>query len=175
MTRRPISVARMLSERARSEAPQQGAAESVSGLFEGLQKLVEGLQDAARQADAMPEGEKKLVFGYQLKVGPMGTSAQRFGDRPEAVQEPATAAAREPIVDVFEEASEIIVVAELPGVDESTIVLSIEQDALLVETPAPHAYRKRIPLPQAVDAAGLSRSCRNGILEVRLPRTEPGA
>jgi len=170
MTRRPISVARMLSERARAGEPQANPAEAVGGIFEGLQKLVEGLQDAAKQAGNAGDAEKKLVFGYSLKVGPMGTTAERFGHAPESDAAPETAAAREPIVDVFEEDDAILVVAEVPGAEEGAVTARLDGDALLIESPAPHAYRKRIPLPCAVDAAKLGLACRNGILEVRLPR-----
>jgi len=175
MTRRPISVARMLSERARKGDEPMQAGDAVGGLFEGLQKLAEGLQDAVKQAGNATGAERKLVFGYSLKVGPMGTTAERFGDVPDTAQEPAAAAAREPIVDVFEEADVILVVAEMPGVDAADITARVEDTALLIESPAPHAYRKRIPLPVAVDAAGLTCACHNGILEVRLPRIGAGA
>jgi HSP20 family molecular chaperone IbpA len=52
------------------------------------------------------------------------------------------------------------------------VTARVAENALLIDSAAPHAYRKRVALPAAVDAARMTVSCRNGILEVRLPRAE---
>ncbi len=170
--RRPASVARAMGERAAAapaEAPQ--GAEAITGILGGLGRLLQGLESAVRDAAAAaPDAEKKVVVGYSVKVGPLGTSsAEPFGDiAPARGDAPA---AREPIVDVFEEADAILVVAELPGAEAAHVVARVEPDgALLIECTGPRAYRKRVPLPGPVHAAGLATACRNGILEVRLPR-----
>ncbi len=169
---RPLSVARAMSGRAAPPADGPKGAEAITGLIGGLGRLLQGLESAVREASAgTTDAEKRVVLGYSLKVGPLGAaSAEPFGDIAPAPHGDAPAA-REPIVDIHEEADAILVVAELPGAEAGGVVARVEPDGtLLIESAGPRAYRKRVALPGPVDAAGLSLTCRNGILEVRLPR-----
>ena len=188
-----FSVARRLSERARAEreapsdAAQTGVA-GVEGMMDALRGLVErlvetgkGAADAAESSTAA-KGERsfniggkeaRMVFGYTLKMGEEGVSAERFGDVPEAPTAPkaaATPTARQPIAEVFEDGEEIIVVAELPGADPSQIVCKAEGLQLLIEAGGARRYRKTLALPAAVTADGMQTGFQNGILEVRLRR-----
>lgn len=176
-------IARMLSERARAgtAAPDSdaAAAEPLSGLMDGLKRLAEALAQASAAPQA-GQGERaveiggregRMVFGYSVRMGLDGAKAEPFGHvAPRAQATPAAAAARTPITDLFEEAEAIVVVAELPGAAEPDIALAVEDGALAIAVAGAHPYAARIALPGPVDAAGLSRSLRNGILEVRLPR-----
>ncbi|WP_158292382.1 Hsp20/alpha crystallin family protein [Paracraurococcus ruber] len=183
MTRRPVSLSRRLSERSRAgdPPPASGAAPAMGAMLEGLQRVLGGLQDAISQAEQAPDAERKLVFGYSLKVGPLGAEAEPFGHvapraRADGGREAGSPAAREPITDVFEEADAILVIAEVPGAEAERVTATLDADgALLIDCAGPQAYRKRIPLPAKVDGAGLAMACRNGILEIRLPRAEAGA
>jgi HSP20 family protein len=80
------------------------------------------------------------------------------------------AASRQPIVDVFEEDSDIVVIAELPGASEQDIACTVTGMSLRIETTGAHAYAKDVVLPGRTDPAALSYRCQNGILEVRLRR-----
>ncbi|MEM4224903.1 MAG: Hsp20/alpha crystallin family protein, partial [Desulfurococcaceae archaeon] len=71
-------------------------------------------------------GIKPYVYGFSITIGPDGKPVIReFGNvkrvrgRPEIIEE------REPLVDVFEKDDEVIVVAEIPGVDKDKIDLKI--------------------------------------------------
>ncbi|MFD2030703.1 Hsp20/alpha crystallin family protein [Ancylobacter dichloromethanicus] len=75
---------------------------------------------------------------------------------------------REPLVDVFDEADEIIVTAEIPGVAENEISLALDGNRLSLSTTGRHLYAKTITLPGPVDPASLERSHRNGILQAKL-------
>ncbi len=75
---------------------------------------------------------------------------------------------REPLVDVFDEEQEIIIVVELPGVSEEEIHVEIQDDILSLETTGERKYAKEILLPGAVDTATLQKAYKNGILELRL-------
>lgn len=80
---------------------------------------------------------------------------------------------REPIVDIFEEGDDIRVMAELPGVEENEIILSIEDDTLTISTnTTPRKYYKRMELPNPVKNNAVESSYRNGILEVRLKKAK---
>ena len=125
-----------------------------------------------------------VVFGYTIRGLGDAVRAEPFGDiapRPQRGARAAAAAAahaapapapasRTPIVDVFADASDIHVIAELPGVADSEVTCSLGAGVLLIETEGAHRYRKEIALPEQVAPDSLRRSCHNGILEVRLRR-----
>lgn len=169
--RHPPSVARALSERARAaEAPAQGAApghvlDGIRGLIDGLQKLAETAQDMRGE---MGGQDGKIVFGCSIRTA--DGAVQSFGTPARG----AAPEAREPLTDVMEEADAILVVAEVPGLDPAQLSLSVTDGALLIEGGGRVRYRRRVALPAAVDAARLTQACRNGILEVRLPRAGAG-
>ena len=173
-------VSRLLSERSQvARGADAGAA--IKLFFERLAEAAQALGDGAgtvQQRGEIPLNiggrQGSAVFGYALRMGLDGLRAEPFGDAPpeDAAGKPqATApAARAPIVDVFEEDGEIRIVAELPGVAAADVACTLRDTTLHIETNGGARYRKDIALPAPVLAEGLSQSCHNGILEVRLRR-----
>lgn len=102
----------------------------------------------------------------EYHIGTAGPPTRRRGR--ERVSEPPEAV--EPPVDVFHEAEEIVVVAEVPGVYLADLELKVEDDVLFLSTKlaARRSYRKEIELGSQVDGDSLQATCRNGILEVHL-------
>jgi HSP20 family protein len=78
---------------------------------------------------------------------------------------------REALVDIFDEDSEIVITAELPGVLEGEIKISVEGDVMMIETEGERYYAKEILLPEAVSVESLRQSYNNGVLEVRIKKT----
>jgi HSP20 family molecular chaperone IbpA len=96
-----------------------------------------------------------------------------------------------PPVDVFEDGSELVVVADLPGVQKADISVRLTEDTLTISAkrePAEHMgpihwqqrpvrFHKRVPLPvqvqvsEEVEAQG---TFENGVLTLRLPLTGVG-
>jgi len=85
---------------------------------------------------------------------------------------PGPLEAVEPPLDVFREAEEIIVVAEVPGVEIADLELRVNDDVLLLATKstARRNYLKKIELGSPVDEGSLKATCRNGILEIHLQK-----
>jgi len=109
-------------------------------------------------------GEREYHMGTGMRPG-------RPARPPKAPEPPEPPEVVEPAVDVFTEPHEIIVVAEVPGVDLSDLELKIQNDTVLSLSTYPgvrRGYRKEIELSAEVDAETLRATCRNGILEVRL-------
>jgi len=79
---------------------------------------------------------------------------------------------REPIVDIFEEGDHIRVMAELPGIEENQINLSIKDNTLTISTDTTRKYYKEVELPSLVKDDAVKSSYRNGILEVRLRKAK---
>ena len=119
-----------------------------------------------------PQGTNPFVFGFSMTMGPDGKpTIQRFGNVSPDETGVRMTPQLEPLVDVIEEDDEIIVVAELPGVERDEIKVRIKGKTLTihVENPA-RPYHKEISLPSKVKKEDASSAIRNGILEVRLKR-----
>ena len=96
---------------------------------------------------------------------------------------------RAPVVDVFEDKNDIVVKAELPGLDKDNIEVNLTDNTLTIkgekkkeeEVKEENYYRceraygsfvRSVELPKAVHADKVKASFKNGILEVRVPKTE---
>jgi HSP20 family protein len=94
-----------------------------------------------------------------------------------------------PVSDVFETKDAIVIKAELPGIDEKEIDVEIENGVLMIQGERKaekeieeKGYRRvertfgsffrSFALPPYVDAEKITAIFNNGILEVRLPKTE---
>ncbi len=85
----------------------------------------------------------------------------------------------EPVVNVFEEIKEVVVLAEMPGADEGSIGCKIKDDILFISAEAKDSsgakkYEKEILLPFMVSPGSLKTSYKNQILEIKLKRKEKG-
>lgn len=95
----------------------------------------------------------------------------------------------QPAVDVQEDKDNFIVKAEMPGLKREDIEVSIHQNTLVLcgerkreeEKKEEGYYRseryfgkfqRSIPLPQAVDSQKIEAKYRDGVLTVRLPKSE---
>jgi HSP20 family protein len=86
---------------------------------------------------------------------------------------PVPGSTREPLVDIFDEKADglIMVVAEMPGVDEESIAIEIEGDILNLKARGDrYNYEKECMLPAPVLPVPLSKGYQNGVLELRLKR-----
>jgi HSP20 family protein len=76
------------------------------------------------------------------------------------------------MIDTFDEAEHILVVAELPGVAEAELNLAVDGDVLSLTTIGQRKYAKEILLPSPVLSEGMTVVYNNGVLEVRLRKAE---
>lgn len=156
----------------------------LGGIFKGLGSLLELAAELAEKApteirgerEIGPIGEKglKAVYGFSVKVGSGGKpTIQQFGNVREEAKGPVVDEVREPMVDTFDEGDFILVVAEMPGVDELDIKYEIKGDILLISGETEERkYSKELLLPAPVDERRSSHSCKNGILELKLCKTQ---
>ena len=91
-----------------------------------------------------------------------------------------------PAIDVFEDASGITVLADMPGVPKEQLELKIEGDALLIEggvqQPTPDGlepvyaevrvprYRRSFTLSRELDTARIDANLKDGVLTLRIPK-----
>ncbi|MBI2982847.1 MAG: Hsp20/alpha crystallin family protein [Chloroflexi bacterium] len=152
------------------------------GLFKGLGSVIDLLGEMVESGDSertrsRPFRVKGLgprargVYGFTVRTGIGGLPrVESFGNIRATAKGPVVADVREPLVDVFDEREEIVVVAELPGVGEPDINVEVHGDVLVLETVGERKYAKEVLLPAAVDPGSVRRSYKNGILELRLKK-----
>ena len=154
------------------QAATQGKAENTrefsidtpAGPLKGMASFRMGsLADRAGAGGASPSRDASQ---HEVKRKPAATSATRPAAKPAAEM----ADAREPMVDLFDEQREILIVAELPGVKPDEVTVTLEDSAVIISTSGARRFRAVRALPCTVDEASLSRAMRNGILEVRLTK-----
>ncbi len=96
---------------------------------------------------------------------------------------------REPFIDVLETEKEVIATAEMPGLEKQDIKINVTEDRLEISAETKHeekkeekgyVYRERrsgsyyraISLPSPVDPDSSKASYKNGVLEIKMPKTE---
>lgn len=150
-------------------------------LFKGVGNLVdlvsklaeEGREETSSSGEFEAMGGKvKGVYGLSVRVGLGGKPViQAFGNIQDTDKGPVVAETREPLVDVLDEEDHLMVVAEIPGVEEKDIQATVEGDILvIVASSQDRKYQKEVLLPSPVDPASLTSSYRNGVLEVKLSK-----
>jgi HSP20 family molecular chaperone IbpA len=76
-----------------------------------------------------------------------------------------------PLVDVFHEAEEVLIVIDLGGFPQEDISLRMSKDRYLISASSgDQEFLEEIPLPPEVDLERCLKNFRNGILEIVLPR-----
>jgi HSP20 family protein len=150
------------------------------GLFKGLGTFIDllgelietGEEEIARRGEFRVKGmgdKVHGVYGFTVRTGIGGIPrVERFGNIRATEHGPVVAEVREPLVDVFDEGEEVLIVAELPGVGEGELRVDVQDDILALETTGERKFAKEILLPERVDPGSLRQAFTNGILELRL-------
>ena len=92
-----------------------------------------------------------------------------------------------PRVDIYETKNSLILVADMPGVDEQTVDIELEKNVLTiagrVETEKPAGgmlyaeyetgdYERAFTLSDEIDRDGIVATVKNGVLRLELPKAE---
>jgi len=153
----------------------------LGGIFEGLGNLIdsvskiteEGKGTISKTGEIKGLGDKvKGVYGFTVRTLAGGESkVESFGNIKKTSKGPIVEEEREPIVDVFDEKDHILVIVELPGVNEEDIKTEIKGDILNISVQEKERkYKKEVLLPSRVEAEPTSSIYKNGILELKLKK-----
>lgn len=155
---------------------------SLGGLFQGIEKIID-LADELKEkgGNVMREGEIDLshlkkgmkgVYGFSIKAAVGGEPVvEQFGNIKRTPEGATVKEEREPVTDVFEEAEEIVIIAEMPGVDEKDIRLDLKGDILEISAQrGERKYYKEILIPARIKPETMISSYKNGILEIRIKK-----
>jgi HSP20 family protein len=145
---------------------------AVEQLGEAAQKMEDGQYQKQGEFDLKGLGEKaRGVYGVSVKMGLGGKpTVQSFGNIHPTAKGPEVSEVREPLVDVFDEEKEVLVVAELPGAQGPEIAVMVKGRKLTIEAKGTHRYAKTVELPAKVQAEPSRKVYRNGLLEVRFAK-----
>ncbi len=148
--------------------------------FDEFDRVEEIMDDLMRQSfEITPRKTKcsrRYIPGVSMPVGPNGKPVirefcgVRLGKSGyEILKE------RKPLVDVIEEDVDVVVVAELPGVERDDINIVATESSLAVSVETPKIkYHKELVLPVRVNLKSARASHKNGVLEVRLKKLVQG-
>jgi HSP20 family protein len=153
----------------------------LGGLFKGIEKLVDIAGKLEEKGAMSKEGEFNLdhikkgmkgVYGFTINTAGGGSpKVETFGNIKKTPEGPKVDEEREPITDIFDEADEIMIIAEMPGIEQNDIRIDLKEDMLeIVAIGKNRNYRKEILLPSKVNLSNLSQKFTNGILEIRIKK-----
>lgn len=112
------------------------------------------------------------VYGFNVRVGLGGEPiVSKFGNITHTEEGAKVEEVREPLVDVFDEKEELLIVVEVPGADEDKIKVELEGDILNLSAEGKdRKYAKEILLKSEIQKEGMKHTFKNGVLEVHLPK-----
>lgn len=155
----------------------------LGGMLKGLGDLVEKLGELAeKNGELSKTGEihdagKQLrgIYGFTVKVGlgDQGPRIEPFGNirRDDKSGRTEVQEVREPMVDVFEEADHLLILAELPGISKEDLRIDLKDDVLtIIAEHGDKKYRKEVLLPCSVSKEKMQITCNNGVLEIKCPK-----
>jgi HSP20 family protein len=153
----------------------------LGGLFKGIEKIVNLAGKLDEKGGLSKEGEINLdhikkgmkgVFGFTINTAGGGSpKVETFGNIKKTPEGPKVNEEREPITDIFDEKDEIVVIAEMPGIDENDLKIDMKEDMLEFSAVGKNrTYRKELLLPVKALITNLNHKFTNGILEIRIKK-----
>lgn len=120
------------------------------------------------------------------------TTTQQHGCQPCTTEKTCDKTCERPVfsinTDIYETKNEWVILADMPGVSEKSLDLTLEKNVLTikgtVDAPKEEGYQliysefnygdyeKKFSLPQEINAEKLEASMKNGVLTVRIPKLE---
>jgi len=157
----------------------------LDGLFRGLTQVLQMADEIARKvpedaSTAVEAGTSgrtgpkglRAMYGASVRIGPRVAPPLRHPGtvRRNARRESVIDDAREPLTDVHDEGDYYLVIAELPGAEESTVQWSVHDGRRVVvgAESADRRYHGEVVLAESVDEGRAEGLYVNGVLAVKL-------
>ncbi len=170
-----------VESKSQPEGMVEGALNGLGKIIPGFGDLVKGLEKSEafqeRLEAADTEIERRMgkapplrrAGGVRRSIIPARTTL-KMSQATLREESPVPAPQRDVITDTFDEGDCLVIIAELPGVDEKDIKVEVNDDQLVLSAKSQgRQYRKEVELPCMVkDKPGLTY--KNGILRIRLEK-----
>lgn len=149
---------------------------SVGDIIEALSELEDARDGPASERETVDRDSFTIDYNYDVNVG-IGGDRKRRSESSDDRSEPERTVdvddqddALDHAVDVREYDDEVIVSADLPGVDEDDLDIAIEDDASTLRITAGEDVIERIPIDSQLSITDVSFT--NQILQIRLQASE---
>lgn len=154
--------------------------QGIGGLIDFVSRVDEEAKEEKSETREFtsPSGRTKGVFGFSVKTGIGGIGerlATEFATNERHTPPKRTVVEKEKQlpIDIFDEQDHILVLVELPGVEEKDIHIEVNGDILTFgPTSKQQNTTKEVILPQGVDENTLTSRYKNGILEIRIDKKQ---
>lgn len=134
----------------------------------------------------------QLAWGTLRNLNDVRHVFDRFLSTDEADAATPSASQWAPRVDIKEEDTRFVILADIPGIDPATIEVSMDKNVLSIKgeraaekteqnakfTRIERAYgsfNRRFSLPESANAEGITASGKHGVLEIVIPKREQTA
>lgn len=155
---------------------------SLGGLVEGMEKLFD-LANRLKEAggEVVKEGEidlsnikkgMKAMYGISLK-GTVGGKPiiETFGNVKHTPKGAVVTEEREPIVDIFDEKDEVVIIAEMPGIKKEDIKLELKENTLDISAKGlDRTYKKKVVIPKGTKGEISEYSYESGLLKAKIKK-----
>ncbi|MGQ9719948.1 MAG: Hsp20/alpha crystallin family protein [Candidatus Jordarchaeum sp.] len=152
-------------------------------IFENFEQFQEIIEEMMRQLFKDPEkmfrnpeeflkNPPPMFYGFSVTIGPDGKPQIKPLGKGETPFKPTIEIEQqkeeEPLVDIFDEGKEIIVVAEIPGVRKDDIKVDATKNTIYIWVNANmKKFNKEIPMPCKINPKTVESSYKNRVLEIR--------
>ncbi|MDP4013255.1 MAG: gas vesicle protein GvpH [Candidatus Nanopelagicales bacterium] len=162
----------MASERDRRPGGGSGIFGDLSEFIRKLGDLAQGESTSGQKEFTLPGGAQG-VYGFSVRMG-LGRETpvvSEFGNVKVTNEGAVVSETREPLIDIFDEGDEILLVAELPGVKDADVELDVRGDVVaLTAKGTKQKYACEALLSAEVDPEPVARDCENGYLQLRFTK-----
>ena len=115
------------------------------------------------------------VYGFTLRadLGKPSVTVEPFGNvqADAATGRPVVLDHMEPPTEVAEDVAVFVITAEMPGVGADDVRVEVKDRTLVITAEkGRRKYRKEVALPPACSTEILSRTCQDGVLEIRVAK-----
>lgn len=118
-----------------------------------------------------PNSSGSIVYGFSVRID------NRLAHLAPNSQQQAQAARREPqkepLIDIIDRPGGVSVLAELPGLDKSSLVVAADHSKLKISCSwSGGTYIRSVNLPNSVNPKSASATYNNGVLEITFEKSE---
>ena len=147
--------------------------------FEQFQEIIEEMirqlfkesEKLFRDPEKLLRDPSPLFYGFSITIGPDGKpkiKQLRKWDSPFQPTVTLEEQKEEPLVDIFDEGREIIVVAEIPGVKKDDIKVNATKNTIYIWVNANmKTFNKEIKMPCKINPETVESNYKNRVLEIR--------
>ncbi len=151
----------------------------ISGLLKGIERIFNLAGKIEQEETIHKEGkvsfdhlEKgvKGVYGLTIRTVTGGLPrVETFGNIRKTPEGPVVYDEREPLTDIFDEKEEVVIIMEMPGIEEEDIKINLKENIIeVVAINKNRKYRKKLVLPTMTADEYPTTKYNNGVLEIRI-------